>query len=291
MTLNDLISQFLASRALSVRPRTMEWYHYNLDPLADTLGQRSLDQVTIQELEAFLACQAQGRSPQTVKGFYTAINTLFNWAVQRNHLPSNPVKKIPNPKRRLPKKIPEVFTDAEVRALLTAVDNRRDRAILLTLLDTGIRRHELLALDVKDADFQEGFLLVHGKGDKDRYVPIEPTALDALREMLIEHPKHGPLFRNRYGQRLQPLGLRSMLLRLKRRAGLECRVHPHKFRHTFARNYLKWGDLESLRDILGHATIAITSEFYASFIRGHLKEKHRRCSPVENLHWGQPQLW
>lgn len=296
MKVAELVHQFIASRELAgLRPRTLEWYHYNLDPLVQTLGDRSIQQLTGEDLETFLAGQAHGRSLRTLEGFFTALTVLFNWAVERGYLSTNPMRilKSPGRQRRKQKKIPDVFNDAEIRALLMACDNRRDRAILLILLDTGLRRDELLGLNVEDVDFAEGFLLIRGgKGGKDRYVPVGNTTIAALREILLEHPGNGTLFRNRFGDPLEKGGLRSMLNRLKERAGLTCRVHPHKFRHTFARNYLRrGGDLESLRDILGHEDIRITAEIYSSFTRGGLKEKHRACSPVDNANWEQQELW
>jgi site-specific recombinase XerD len=290
MTLSKLITQFIASKALSVSARTLEWYHYNLDPLTqDDLGQRDVEQVTTSDLEAFLASQAPGRSPRTLEGFYMALHALFAWALDRGQSPTNPMGPIKP--RRARRKIPEVFTDSQIRALLNAATNRRDRAVLLTLLDTGLRRNELLDLDVEDLDLSDGFIKVHGKGDKDRFVPVGDIAGAALAEMLLDHPKTGALFRTCHDKRLQKGGLRSMLLRLRKRAGLSCRVHPHKFRHSFARNYLRRGDLESLRDILGHEDIRITAEIYGSFTRARLKEQHRRCSPVDHGSWEQLDLW
>jgi len=221
-----------------------------------------------------------------LQGFHTALSALFNFAVEQGYLATSPVKAIKQPKANA--RVPDYFSDAQVRALLGACGCRRDRAILLTLLDTGLRRAELLNLNVEDLDFDEGFILVRsGKGNKDRYVPFGQRCGSALKELLLDHPGQGALFRNRTNKRLQSGGLRSMLLRLKEQAGLDCRVHPHKFRHTFARLYLKTGDLETLREILGHEDIRITSNTYARFLRAGLKEKHRRCSPVDTHNWEQ----
>ena len=290
MMLIKLINQFIISKSLTVRPRTLEWYHYNLKPLSQALGQNVATQVTTEDLETFLASQAPGRSQRTLEGFYTALHALFAWALERGHIPANPMTSIKRPHAR--RMLPEIFSDDQIRALLRAADNRRDRAILLVFLDTGLRRNELIHLDVENLDPEGGFLLVFdGKGGKDRYVPIGEAATAALREMLIDHPRTGPLFQNCYGQRLKAGGLRSMLLRIRERAGLTCRVHPHKFRHTFARNYLRRGDLESLRDILGHEDIRITAEIYGSFTRARLKEQHNRCSPVDHAAWEQLDPW
>jgi site-specific recombinase XerD len=289
LKLEMLINHFIASKALSVSPRTLEWYHYNLGPLADALGQYNAVQVTTEDLEAFLASQAPGRSARTLEGFHTALRALFNWALERGKIFTNPMAPIKG--RRARRKIPEIFSNAQIRDLLAAAGNRRDRAILLILLDTGLRRNELLSLDIEDLDLEEGWLKIHGKGDKDRFVPIGDIAGAALGEMLLDHPRTGPLFLNCHGLRLQKGGLRAMLLRLRDQARLSCRVHPHKFRHTFARNYLQRGDLESLRDILGHEDIRITAEIYGSFTRARLKEQHRRCSPVDHANWEQLELW
>jgi integrase/recombinase XerC len=288
-TLADFVQQFIASRALHVSSRTIEWYHYTLDPLTEALGKRTLDQITTADLEAFLASQTPGRSKRTLQSFYTALRALFNFAGQRGYLTTNPTDPIqpPDPDRHR-RRIPDYFTDAQIRQLLAVCQCRRDRAIVLTLLDTGLRRNELLELNVEDLDFQEGFLLVHGKGNKQRFVPFGQRCSAALQEYLcFRHPKTGALWRNRLGKRLRAGGLRSLLLRLKTQAGLECRVHPHKFRHTFARAYLEHGDLETLRAILGHEDIGLTSKVYACFLRSGIKAKHRRCSPVDHHQWEQ----
>jgi site-specific recombinase XerD len=292
LTLAHLIEAFIHSRTLHVAARTIEWYHYTLGPLAESLGDRPVASISTADIESFLARMSPGRSPRTLQSFYTAIVALCNWAVERGHLAANPTAPIhpPDPHRHR-RHIPDTFSDAQVRALLAACQERRDRAILLVLLDCGLRRNELLGLDLEDTDFDDGFLLVHGKGNKDRYVPIGSRALAAVREYLLGHPGHGALFLNRHRRRLEKGGLRSMLSRIKARAGLECRVHPHKFRHTFARCYLAGGgDLETLRAILGHEDIRLTSQVYAHFLRGGLKDKHRRCSPVNHHQWEQCTL-
>lgn len=292
MKLHSLMQQFFASRALSTSKRTLENYHYYLDPLdASPLSSYTITEITPEDLEIFLAAQAPRKSITTIRGFHTALVMLCNFALERRYLSASPMQFIRKP--RSPRRVPDYFTDSQVRDLLAAVNNRRDRAIILMLLDTGVRRSELLAVDVKDTEFATGFVLIHGKGNKDRYVAIGTQTTAALQEYLLDHPKRGALFRNsRTESRLRKEGLRSMLQRVKARAGLECRANPHKFRHSFARFYLlRGGDLETLRAILGHEDIRLTSRIYAHFLREGIKEKHRQCSPVDFGQWEQEKLW
>jgi len=292
MTVKELVSIFMASRKVVVRPKTLAWYEYTLTPLVTALGDRAVADVRPEDLERFLAGQREGRSDATMRDFHMALRALFNFAEHRGYVKRSPMQFVPRPKR--PPTVPVTYSDAEIRALLSAARSQRDRAIVLTLLDTGLRASELLGLEVRDLDLTEGWILVRGgKGGKDRWVPIGDTVMAALRELLSEtdHPGSGLVFRGRDGRRLQLGGLRALLLRLKERAGLDCPVYAHKFRHTFAKLYLqRGGDLESLREILGHADVTTTSRHYACFLRDGLKAKHRACSPVDHGRFDQGVL-
>lgn len=289
MTVKDLVEAFISSRAVVMRPKTLEYYEYALGLLTSAVGGCLVSEVKPVHLEAALTGLRAGRSDATIRTIHTAWRAVFNFAVRRGLVASSPMAEVARPRR--PAKVPDTYSDAEIRALLAAARTLRDRTLVLLLLDTGLRASEACGLDAGDVDFGEGWVLVRGgKGGKDRWVPMGNGTAGELRSYLGE--RTGLVFMGKGGKRLARFGLRSVLARLKERAGLQCRVYAHKFRHTFARRYLEaGGDLQSLSEILGHADITTTSRYYACFLRDGLKAKHRRCSPVDRGNFNQGTLF
>jgi len=290
MTVNELVEAFIDSRAVAMRPKTLEYYEYALGLLTSAVGGRPVSEVKPAHLEAALTGLRAGRSDATIRTIHTAWRALFNFAVRRGLVARSPMAEVARPRR--PTKVPDTYSNAEIRALLAAAQTLRDRVIVLLLLDTGLRASEACGLDVGDVDFGEGWVLVRGgKGGKDRWVPTGEGVIAAVR-LYLDGRTNRPLLVGEGGKRLARFGLRSVLARLKERAGLKCRVYAHKFRHTFARRYLEaGGDLQSLSEILGHADITTTSRHYACFLRDGLKAKHRRCSPVDRGNFDQGTLF
>lgn len=161
----------------------------------------------------------------------------------------------------------------------------RNRAIILMLLDTGIRATELCELTIGDVDIENGRVhVIHGKGDKERFLPFSNRTGQALWRYLTrrEKPKQDdPLFETIYGRHLSRTELAHILSNIGNRAGVE-KAHPHRFRHTFAINYLRnSGDPFTLQEILGHSTMEIV-KIYLKLAETDLASAHRRASPVDN---------
>ena len=185
---------------------------------------------------------------------------------------------------------------AEIARLLACCDTRtamgrRDRAILLTLLDTGIRCAEAVQLDLADCALPERRLLVRqGKGGKDRVVPFADRCADALVAYLADRgPAPGPLFvaarydRLNAGVRLRPNGLKQLLRRLGRAAGIP-RVHAHRFRHTFA----TWAIAHDARELdvqhlLGHSSPEMVRRYSATYGSAQAAERHAAFSPGDGM--------
>ncbi len=166
-------------------------------------------------------------------------------------------------------------------------DSLRNRAILLTLIDTGIRASELCQLQIRHALLrnQEKFLIIeHGKRDKSRHVPISPSTAQAIWKYLstrLQARLEDPLFATSSGRPISRYNLKNMLLALGQRAGVP-NVHPHRFRHTFAIQYLRnGGDVFTLQRILGHATLSMV-QHYLALADADAQSAHRRASPVDN---------
>ena len=243
---------------------------------------------------ALTATPAKPLSPSTIRKNVAAAKTFAAWCAADGHLDINQLAGYRLP----PAPEPEIqpFNDAQVVAMVAATatwtrSRRRNLAITLLLLDTGIRAGELLRLTPDDLDLDAGWVRVWGKGARQRRVAIGPRVIEALEAYqglerrgtcpeLFESEKGGPMT---YG------GLKRMLERLAARGGVTGRrISPHTFRHTFAVNYLRaGGDERSLRLILGHRT-GDSIEAYLRYVFGeqHIKERHTRFSPVERLRLG-----
>ena len=202
---------------------------------------------------------------------------FFNWCVAAGFLDHTPFRGLRNV--RLPSELVQPFRPAELARLVAACDpatavGRRDAAVVLLFLDTGIRCAELSALDLADCDLPRGRLLIrHGQGNKQRVVPFARRCRAALEAYLaVRRPTPGPLVwavtgpgQLRPGVRLQPNGLKQ-LLRRRGRAAHVPRCHSHRFRHTFA----TWAIQQDARELdvqhlLGHAGPEMVRRYTASY--------------------------
>jgi len=158
------------------------------------------------------------------------------------------------------KRLPTWLTDSERRKLLKLKMSDRDRAIISVFLYAGLRCNELRMLDIGDVDADAMAIHVRfGKRSKDRFVPLHPEAGIAI-ETYLAGRSAGPVFISNRGQRISLRRLRSLVKELGRQAGLRKDLHPHVLRHAFAVSLLEAEtDLETIRDLLGHASIQTTS--------------------------------
>lgn len=285
----------IATRADGRSPRTVKSYREKLGHLAAFLGaDRDVASITTQELRTFVAAQYDaGLSPFTVSTRAKAVKRLFNWLHAEGLLEANPAQRFatPTPKRHAPKGI----AMEDIEALLATcngdtVADRRDRAIMLFLLDSGCRAGGLVGLRIDDLNFDDGLALVTEKGDKQRYVMFVDATADALQAWLDVRPEcRAPeVFVGLRGKGpLTPSGLWQLLKRRAGKAGVTAPVGPHDWRHTFARLYLlSGGDLGTLSQILGHSDVRTTVDYYALYTVGELRPKHRRHSPVAQMTGG-----
>ncbi|MEA3345172.1 MAG: tyrosine-type recombinase/integrase [Chloroflexota bacterium] len=306
MKLEEVVEEFMLDcRARGLSQSTLDWYEKLLGHFAAFIGSDA-DDITPSDCRAFMAHlhtvkayeghptrdpDSKGLSNSYIHAHWRALRRLFRWSVEEELLKTNPMASIKAPK--LEYKLPRVLEDHEVRALLDACSTSlsvRNRAIILLFLDTGIRVGELVGARIEDIKNSQGLLKVRGKGRKERLVPLSETVLKALRGY-ISHRSSGPIFLARRGTPLTAQGVRMMLRRRCEWAGLE-RIGPHALRHTFARNWVRrGGDLESLRRILGHASLE-TVRIYLRMVGNDLKAIHRRVSPVGGVGFAvQLNLW
>lgn len=311
MRLSEAIEGFLMWRAVAGSPHTAREYGNTLRQFAAWLDDDPLiGDVSADDVRRFLYWLRVERAlaPKSVKNAHTGLSALFTWLEDAYELPHPMRGAVKSPKAGTREIVPLSKTD--VRLLLTALEKtatwksekrvpaqltrhtrHRDRAIVLMLLDTGVRAQELCDLVIGDVDVKTGAVQVrHGKGDKGRTVYLGVTARAALWGYLSrrdgERRNDDPLFETSRGQALDRAALRKMLLAAGQRAEVAESVYPHRFRHTFAVNYLRnGGDVYTLQRLLGHTTMEMVKR-YLALAQADVAEAHRRASPVDNWRLG-----
>ena len=237
-------------------------------------------------------------SMPTVADVYRSISCFFSWLYTENMIVENPMQRVKKPK--VPKEFARTFSHGEVRMMFDFWDKGtfygyRNFLILSLLLGTGIRKTELLQLSLTDIDFDARVLLVRGKGDKQRFVPLSKMMVRLLRNYLMKRKAYladvnqdsNALFVNRLGRRLGKSGLEEIFAKMKKGLKIDKRrLSPHTFRHTFARAFLSnGGNLFSLQDILGHEDIATTRIYVEFGIDGNRQQIDSYC-PIDNRAYG-----
>ena len=298
-SLSEAIKEFLLAKEIAGRSkRTLEKYSMVLEGLKSSFldAEKDLPEVSPHDIRLYMAqFRKSGCSPNTLDTYYRALNTFFTWA-SREYEVRNPMERIDKP--RVPKVIPKRLSDNDVAKLLEACTGSReairDRAIVLLLVDTGIRAGELVNLKVGDIDFEKREIVVMGKDRKERIVPFAESASRALSDYLgTSADKNAPAFRSRRtGQALTVSGLRQILKRLAKRAGVQDRVYTHLFRHTFAHSWMEGGgDIETLQVALGHKSVKTTMIYSLSTVED-VKKKHHKLSPGDKIAAAQQlSLW
>jgi integrase/recombinase XerD len=228
----------------------------------------------------------------TVQTYFNNLSAFFGFVVAEGRLTESPFVGLNVPVTRTHQIQP--FTEDQVRALFEAAKRslqpKRDTAILWFMFDTGARATELCSLKLGAVDFNEQQVEVWGKGQKKRMLPFGRTTRKALWDYVRSEPHDDDdaLFLAHRGlgagEHLTRSGLFQLIRRIGRSAGLSrARCAPHTFRHTFAIEYLRnGGDAFSLKELLGHTSLAMTNK-YVALAQADIKAKHRRFSPGDNF--------
>lgn len=291
-------------RALSVH--TTSEYEHVFSCLLDYLGpEAEMKAISSDDIRRFLTAmrERRGLGAKTIINYQIALSSLWTWAARELGV-TQVVKQVSRPRWNAP--AIEPLTKTEIVAVLGACDTTaswetrngrravagprssgmRDRAIILTLLDSGVRASELTGFQLRDYDERAGRLHIrHGKGDKSRHVFLGASSQKAIWRYLSVRPQlpdSAPLFATRTGTALTTDNLRHMVERCAERAGIERHIHPHMFRHTFAINFLRnGGNVLELQSMLGHSNLE-TVKIYAKLAQVDLREAQRRASPADN---------
>jgi site-specific recombinase XerD len=262
--------------------RTNVGYLREVGYLRDHLGDRAKPgEVTLQDLREYQCGLLTGKTSQkgrplavgTVAKAVTVLRTFFSFLVDDGKIPLNPTARLERP--RVPPRLPgDVLTEKEITKLLDAADRTtplglRDRAVVELLYATGIRRSELLALDLEDLNHAEREITVMGKGSKRRRIPLTVSAYNEIVAylergrpgMTTKHEDSScAFFLSARGQRLGGDGIGGVLSRLRLKAGIGKATKPHTLRRTFATHLLQSGaNLRTIQLLLGHASLNTTA--------------------------------
>ncbi|MGD0336695.1 MAG: tyrosine recombinase XerC [Candidatus Omnitrophota bacterium] len=266
---------------------TLVNYKLDLSGFSKFLGAAELEKVDYLALRKYLAVlKEKNFSSRTVGRKLSSLRSFFKFLVREGYLKTNPILMLSSP--RMEKHLPSFMTEEEVAHLIESAfaknekDERglRDRAILETFYSTGLRISELVSLDIDDADFIGGIVKVMGKGKKERVVPIGDTAIGALRRYLDKRKKTSEvLFLNKNGKRITSRGVRDIVEKYIKLAGIKEGVSAHTFRHTFATHLLDRGaDLRTVQELLGHANLS-TTQIYTHLTTERLKNVYDKAHP------------
>lgn len=294
-TIADLREEFLdRCRAKNLSVRTIEWYEDRTRRFSDWCFNKGIlraQDLTTEDLEAFLLeLQAGPYKPQTVRGFAQIAKTLSRYGHRKGFIPTDLTADFEMP--RVPKTVIQTFSDEQLEALLDQPDARRwkglrDRAILLTLLDTMVRVSELAGVNSRHVDLEGRSMRVMGKGRKERDVPLGRTAARSLqryRNAVDGLMPDDPFFISVRGRRLDRSVITDMVSEYGRAAGIDgVRCSPHTLRHTAAKRFIMaGGDVFTLQKLLGHTSWVMVRR-YVELASIDVAVQHGRFSPADTL--------
>ena len=249
------------------------------------------EKVKLRNLKSFIEwLNEKGISPRTQARTISGIKSFFKYLLIENKIEDDPSELLDSPK--IGRKLPDVLSMDEIDWLIDAVDlekpeGQRNKAMLETLYSCGLRVSELVGLKLTNLFFDQGFIKIEGKGDKERLVPISQRAVYEIDSYMVNYrstihvsrESQNILFLNRRGKKLSRVMVFTIIKNLAKKIGLKKKISPHTFRHSFATHLINGGaDLRAVQEMLGHESI-ITTEIYTHLDREYLKTTINQFHP------------
>lgn len=278
---NNAMDGFILScQARRLSPYTIADYSNTLRKLCKFVENKPIDEITRNDIRSFLAIQTVGN--KTLLNYHTGLSAFFKWALNEELVGINPVVGVarPKPEQRVIQPIPEEHIRAILKSIGKSDYSLRHRALILLLLDTGMRVSEICSLTKRNTDLKAKSLKLIGKNNKERILYFSPTTAQALWKYCAQHDGIY-LFATKDGFQLDRNNIRHVLERLCKKAGVPA-YSPHDFRHTFAVNFLRnYPNIYALQQMLGHSTLDMVKRYLAISERD-IQQAHKHASPVEN---------
>ena len=259
-------------------------YERDIKKLADSFETVAPEEITLRDLEKFVASDdIRGMAHYSQARLISGIKAFFRYLVYENHIEKNPADLLEAPK--LKRALPDVLSVEEITQMIDCIDlshphGDRDKAMIEMLYGCGLRVSELITLRINDLYFNDGFIRVIGKGNKERLVPVGALIIKAVDIYLQHHrnkinAKKGDqeiLFLNHRKGRLSRSAIFDLIKKLAQKVGVKKNISPHSLRHSFATHLMERGaGIRSVQDMLGHASIS-TTEIYTHLDRSFLRE-------------------
>ena len=266
-------------------PRTIKTYTFFIKKFLEFLQKKGVDPYSLEKrhLKEFLL-RTHAEKNYSIKSLYNLILALKSFLrfLEREDL----VKSLKLPK--LPKSLPKALTKEEIRRLIDAADNLRDKLIIILFYATGLRVSEMRNLNIEDINFEDEFLIVRqGKGRKDRVVPLPRKVIELLKQYLkwrdeyYLNKKENALFLNKNGKRMSYEYIEKIVRNVGKKAGIK--VTCHMLRHSFATHMLENGaDIRVIQEILGHEKLS-TTQIYTKVTTKYLKEVYSKFNPIKEI--------
>lgn len=273
---------------------TVLGYEQDVNHLIVYLTENSIDisPADIQEetLQQFIYNSSKKSNPRSQARLLSGLRNFFDYLIFDGKRKTNPTDLIESPK--IGRKLPDFLSTSEIDTLLAVIDlstpeGERNKVMLETLYSCGLRVTELITLQISDLFFNEGFIRVIGKGDKQRYVPINDQNIHLI-QLYLKHVRTGipvqkgfedTVFLNRRGKQITRNMVFMIIKDLAQKAGILKSISPHTFRHSFATHLLENGaDLRAIQQMLGHESIT-TTEIYMHLDRKFLKDVVEKYHP------------
>ncbi|MEG1504270.1 MAG: tyrosine recombinase XerC [Enterococcus sp.] len=290
---NEFISYLMTERGYS--EKTKDAYQRDLNDFTQFLkesGEDSLlavDHLDVRVYLAFLNDKKYSRN--TISRKIASLRSFYQYLLKHGQLEENPFSYVHLKKKQA--RLPRFFYEKEIQVLFESVDgdqplDQRNRALLEVLYGSGLRVSECANLTLSVIDFDNSVMLIHGKGNKDRYVPLGSYAADAIQEyqqtgrqqlMARYRKEHDYLFINHHGDQITATGIEYVLNQIIKKSSLSSDIHPHMLRHTFATHLLNNGaDLRTVQELLGHANLS-TTQIYTHVTKESLQKSYRSFHP------------
>ena len=299
MTWNEALADYktylLLERGLS--ENSVINYSLDIQKLINYLQEKSIAvspiNISAESLQQFIYEVAKSLNSRSQSRLISGLKSFFNYLIFEEYRDHNPMEIIESPK--IGRKLPDVLSLMEIDKMifhidLTSEQGERNRAIIETLYGCGLRVSELLDLKLSDLFFKEGFIKVTGKGDKQRFVPVSGITEKYISEYLrnsriqgtIQPQSSDIVFLNRRGNSLTRAMIFTIVRSLAKQAGIQKKISPHTFRHSFATHLLENGaDLRAIQLMLGHESIT-TTEIYVHVDKSQLKKVINTFHPRSN---------
>ena len=279
----------------SLSPNSVSAYVNDINKLISFIGEYypnlTPETVKLAQLRKFVEWMNQkGISPRTQARTISGIKSFYKFLLIEEAVENDPTTLVESP--RIGRKLPEILTDDEINRLIEAIDDTkaeglRNKAILETLYSCGLRVSELVDLKLSNLHFEQEFLRIAGKGDRERLVPISKRAIEDIKKYLILSRKkltiekgfENIVFLNRRGKKLSRVMIFTIIKNLAEKIKLEKNISPHTFRHSFASALVQGGaDLRTVQEMLGHESI-LTTEIYTHLDKEYLKDTVNKFHP------------